>query len=783
MLEQIDFNHSLIICPDDLKRKLLEYFYNEKKLFDVKFMDLQEYRKNICFDYDIRAIRYLKDNYNLSIANAREVLDNLCYVESGKEYGNEKLNSLSAIRKQLEDNYLLIYNPLFNKAIRDRKIYVCGYGKLKDEDRKITDGEVIEYEYNEKKYQISTFEDIEKEVGYLYDSIYKLISEKNVDINKIFVLGNVTDYESYFRRFNEYYGFTIEVHDDERFIGTKKALDFIEDLDIKNKEELFEKYKDDERIINVLNRYPGYELKEIKDFIISDLKKIRTDNELYRNTVKCEKMFTDFEDDEYVFLIGFNDQIPSLKRDTDYLSDNNKKQLDLTISEDENALIRYNARAYLSGINNLHISFSEKSPFKKYNLSNLFNENEYELIKVEENYDISEAYNRLRYGSMLDRLYRYNDQDEKLSSLYETYRDNDYLEYDNSFNGLSNDQINAIDNVRLSYSSMDKFFKCQFAYYIENILGLKNQEETFYTKTGTLCHEVLKDLYEDKNFDFESSWQNNIKKLSKDQSFCEDEKEEFFTGRIKEELKKDIEILKHQRQDSMLDKQMCEKLFKNEINDRVSFVGFIDKVMYYEGKNEIVANVIDYKTGTVAKINEKLMPYGMSLQLPSYMYLLRKDNPFTKKIAFGGFYLQHLINSEIKYDENKDLSEIKKESMKLDGYTTADPDRLSICDFTAAEGVSQNIRGLKLKKDGSFYAYSKVLDDEEMDGMVKLVEGKIDEAKDAILKGEFKINPKEIDNRNESCGYCPYGMICFKRYSDLVYISTGKEDESDGEVD
>ena len=63
------FDHSLIICPDAYKRSILEDLYKEKKIVDLKFMSLSEYRKKYYFDYDFKAIRYLNETHGLSISN------------------------------------------------------------------------------------------------------------------------------------------------------------------------------------------------------------------------------------------------------------------------------------------------------------------------------------------------------------------------------------------------------------------------------------------------------------------------------------------------------------------------------------------------------------------------------------------------------------------------------------------------------------------------------------------------------------------------------------------
>ena len=129
-----EMKNVLMIAPDSYKKKLLEYFYQNRMIADIKFMDLNEYKKRWFFDYDIRALKYLCDRYGLSVSNAREILEVLHNVED-KKYGISKLDTLVDIRKQLDKEGLLIYDPLFKEYLKKKKIVVWGYGKLDEADR------------------------------------------------------------------------------------------------------------------------------------------------------------------------------------------------------------------------------------------------------------------------------------------------------------------------------------------------------------------------------------------------------------------------------------------------------------------------------------------------------------------------------------------------------------------------------------------------------------------------------------------------------------------------
>ena len=53
---------TLIITSDDNKKKILELMNNSEILYNVKFMSLEEYKKNYLFDYNEDTIYYLVNN-------------------------------------------------------------------------------------------------------------------------------------------------------------------------------------------------------------------------------------------------------------------------------------------------------------------------------------------------------------------------------------------------------------------------------------------------------------------------------------------------------------------------------------------------------------------------------------------------------------------------------------------------------------------------------------------------------------------------------------------------
>jgi len=777
--ELLNYKNILLICPSSYKKNVIKYLNQKKIIADISFMTFNEYKKNYCFDYDYKAIKYLTDNRNISVENAKEILENLYYIDQNNIYNNDILDNLVEIKKTLIKNDLLIFNHLFNKYINNKNIIVAGYGLLKEDKNLLKDALYLNEERKDKKYIINIFNNIEDEVEYLYNSIFDLLNDE-IDINDIKVTNITNEYYPYLKRYNQYYPFKIQIKNNDSLIGTELAKTFIDDIDKYDKEEIYNKLikNDDDnssKLIEILNKYAKENIKEIKELIIHDLKNTKIKNTKYKNVIESVDVNDEFIN-EHVFLLGFNEMIPSLKNDNEYIADNIRYLINKATTEEENKLIKENLITHLSNINNLYISYNKQTAFTKHDLSILFNEDEYILNYPNNKYEYSKELNKLKYNLMLDDLKKYNIQDkEVLAKLHNEFKHNDYDSFDNSFKGLLKDQIDSIKPIKLSYTSMNEFYKCNFAYYLDRILKINENEDTLALKIGDISHAVLEKIYDD-DFDFNNEWNNAIEAYIENKNIIfKDEMEEYFILKAKEDLYEAIQLIRQQDKKSKFKIHEQELEVNKKINDNLSFTGKIDKLNKTNEKEKIVS-IIDYKTGNSSELKKELMTFGLSLQIPTYLYLLNNINEY-KDAKIAGFYLQHISNKLHNYIEDKTINDQKIDDLKLDGYSSNNLNRLlNIEDDLNIKNKSEIIKSLAIKKDGDFSSSSKVLSDEELKDLINLVDNKIKEAGLAILSGDFKINPKIINGENKSCLYCPYSDICYRKVKDNQYLST-KENE------
>ena len=768
---------TIIVCPNNIKNKLLNIINSYDHLINVKLYSLDELKRLIYFNYDINAILYLMEKYNYSYEVAKSFIDNLYFIDN-KKYKENKLNKLVKLKEELDDNKLLEYDSIFLKFNKDIPVIVYGYSYLTSFDKNLLSNfkyNVIDNKELDKELSVYEFNTLEEEVLFNINKIIELIN-KGIDINKIHLLNINSDYQNIITRLFKMFKLPVDISNNSNILSTiignksfnklKECKDFNETLEyIKtfNDIDMYDKF------LSIFNKYVDvpYKMDTIINAIEYELSNTSLDNNKLVNCISLEQINNNiFLDDHYYFLLGFNQgSIPAIHKDEDYISDYLKDVVGLDSVNVINKLEKESTIKNIKSINNLVISYKLNNLDQEYYPSNLVREMNLKVIN-----DIKlDTLNSLEYSNimlsyMLDDLIKYDKKDDKLSSYYNSLSIR-YMEYDNKFKGINKKDLHKYLNnkLTLSYSSIDNYFKCSFRYYISNILKLDKYNVTFDTLVGSLFHDVLSKIYSD-GFDFDREYDNYLK--DKELS----NKDKFYINKLKEELRVVVNrILEFQHETYLTDIFTEKELIIDKSSDiEVIFKGFIDKIMYKESGNETLVSVIDYKTGNT-DINLYTAPYGIGMQLIVYLYLIAKSNLFDN-CAFVGFYLQRILNKTINIDSKKDYKDIQNDNLKLHGYSINN--KINISKFDPTYESSEFIQGLKTTKSGEFYSTSKVLEEEDVPKLIDLVDKKVEEARDNILDAKFNINPKWISGDNESigCSYCNYKDICFMKNEDYVNL-------------
>jgi len=764
MLNDIN-NNSLIICNNTYKMQILKSI---KKLINVKFVSMDEFIKSYYFDYDEKSILYLINKYNLKYEIALEYLNNLIYIED-KFYNNEKLDFLVNIKNELIDNGLLIFNNKFKNYIKDKNIIIYNHSLSKFEKYllKNINYKIIEKNCNNYKPSIYEFNNVSEEIEFIAKEISKLINS-GVDINKIKLTNVSNDYINIITKIFDFYNLKINKFNNISILSTIIGKTFYNNLSsIEEGIKAIEKYSDTNiynKIISMCNKYVWCtNINDLKILLEYDLKHTYIENTKYTNMIEVVDYKNYNFTDEYVFMVGFNQGIiPKIFKDEDYIVDNIKPNyLDTTV--EKNIKEKNDTINSIKNIKNLIITYKLKDSFKTFYPSNLIDELYVEVNKIELDYktSYSEISDKVTLASYLDSLIKFGEYNDNLSLLNSNY-DIPYNTYSHKFTGINknklNDYIKSLKSFNLSYTHMDNYNRCAFRFYIDKILCLKDNLDKFSVTLGNIYHDILEKVVRndinvsDEVYNYIN--ENNIELSNSNK---------FFIERTIKNIEYLIEILKKQNSFCSLKKVDTEKFIKVPLKDNISFIGFIDKIVYDTINDITIASIIDYKT-YVKKPSLKYIESGIGLQLPTYMYLAQNSY---KNIRFAGFYLQN-ITLDNKSDEDKE------KSLKLIGYTNTDKDILEYFDSNYME--SSVIDGIKINKDGSFSSNSlkHMLNDNDIKDIIEITKTKIDETINNILDSKFDINPK-YDKGNIGCEFCKYRDLCFMKEYDFVNIKTSDE--------
>ena len=751
-------DNTLLVVPNDIKEDIILEVIEEKPLVNIKYISLENLRRSF-FEYDEKAIYYLMKHYNLKYEVALIYLDNMLYLKK-KSYDNEKLNNLLKLKVEVK-------NLIKTRKINFDNIVVYGYG-LSNFDLELLKDKKITMVKDKGSYIhncVYEFKTINEEVEFVFDKIAELIKQ-GIGINKIKLMGVTNSYYSILKRMGYFYNIPISIPNDINLYQTTIGKYFIDNLSDTVIDEIKEKFTNQDiinKVIDIYNKYIEYDINDIKDLIIYDLKQTKIKNKELKNSVKLISFDSKVSDDDYVFILGFNyGSIPVIYKDEDFFNNEEKKLLGLFTSQELNKLEKMKIIDKINSIKNLYITYKLQDNKEKYLISNLNEELNLKIIKdYKSSFNHSDLYNQIVLSNSLDKLIKYGVKDENL--VYLNNYDLNYRKYDNKYNKIENEDLLKYlnDNLLLSYSSIDNYYKCSFRYYLNNILKVNKFEETYQTVLGSLFHYVLSKAFTD-DFDFEKEYQTFLD----NQKYQFNNKEIFFIEKLKNELKFIIDTIKKQYQNLNLNQALYEqKIFIDKSTSiKVTFMGIIDKILYKEEDNQTILCIIDYKTGNpILDIDNT--KYGLEMQLPIYLYL-SKELKF-KNIKIAGFYLQKILNNEINKDNNHSYLELKENNLKLQGYTNDDLNVLEKFDKTYEN--SQVIKSLKTTSN-CFSHYSKMINDEEIGKLIEIVDEKINFARDNILNGSFDINPKRLDGENIGCLYCPFIDICYRQEKDIVDI-------------
>ena len=771
-------NNTIFIVRDKVKKQLTKKISEANKLLNIEVITLSELKKKYFFDYDDEAVFYISQKYNVIPDIAKIYIENTYYI---KECQNPKIVFLKSIYDDLLKRKLLKFTPLFKKYLENKKIVLfnlknidCFYHNIFTELK--LHNEVIDYEDETtniaKKLYIA--ENKEEEVAFVASSIVKLVQD-GIDINNIKIANVTSEYEFLISRIFLEFNIPIEMPTFTNINGSRIFNTFKNNYNNEiqstiNEVKKIVKSDNDQKILEeictIVNEFSWCDnYLDVKDIVLNRVSNIKLESPKYLNSIKViDFPDTIIENNQYVFLINYTQGIlPVSKMDEDFLSDEVKAEIGLSTSIDLNTKNILEIQKKIASTKNLVVTFSKYDMNKELYISNSYDESLFIKKNIEPNYLYSNKYNQIKLIEKLDEYKKYRTTSNDLFLLKNHYQNFPYCTYDNTYKGIKKERVIEYlkNRLSLSYTSVNTYYQCGFRYYLSYILKVSKFKDSFDSIVGNIYHKILSECFKD-GYAFDENWELAISK------YTFSNKETFFLNKLKDELKNIIDIIKSQYEYMDYQSFLYEKEIDIPIqtNPEVYFKGFIDKIILFQNDDEQYAVVIDYKTGN-PDISIENISYGLDMQLPIYVYLLKQA---FKDIQIGGFYLQKILNNYT--DQNK-----KIDSLKLQGYTNSNLKILSKIDSSYEN--SQIIKGLKLGKNG-FARYSKVLSSEKIDEITSTVENKIKESLTKILDANFDINPKQIGDVLVGCKYCEFKDICYRKNKDIIKYQKDTNDCTNG---
>lgn len=774
-----EFNNNFIICDNKTKKQILDQMNQSEMLYNISFLSLESFYTSLTFEINKELIYYVMKELNVTYDVANTYLKSLKDIYFINESNNEKVLFLLSLKEKLiKNSYIKQTNTL--RYYNSKRFIILNYDYIENKYllalNQLQNYKIINYSKKQKKdLQVLEFNTIEDEINYTFESIIKLLIQ-GIDLNNIKIATASSDYNFLLNKFSKMYKLPVTIENERSLYSTNIGKEFLKTLKLNEHLNYLENLKQKNSqyyniIINILNEFTFVDdYKEVYSLIVNEFKK-KYINELYFNDIKVMNINEIIPSDkDYVFVLGLNQgKIPHITKDEDYLNDEIKQKLNLSTTVDLNKATKEQTINKLYEIKNLFLSYSLATTFSSLLPSSIISEYSMKVIKNNKlDYNYSNVFNNYALTSKLDDYMKYKTTSNELYSLVSSYELADYDSYNNEFKGINTNNLQKKLNnkVNLSYTSLNEYNECKFKYYIDYILKLNIYEDTFYTSLGSTFHEVLSYAF-NEDFNFEESF---IK--AKEKYFTNiTKKDEFLLKKLKEELKFIIETIHYQLEYINYDKLLTEEEVNIEINSNctIKFKGIIDKILYKEEENNTFVALVDYKTGTIdpSILNSK---YGLNLQLPIYLYLSKKSK--LKNVIVTGFYYQTILQNEMKAEDDEEYLDKKQKYLKLQGYTL-DSDELP--KITNKDNEANLIQGLRRKTDDSYYATSKVLNLFQMKKLEKLVENFIISSGNSIINGDFAINPKIIGYENESCKYCKYKDLCFRKDKDIKKYDKAKD--------
>ena len=764
----------LIIAPSYLHQSILESYRKDNPFNDVKVIDIRELVKASCYSVKDSALVYLMKKHNYSYDVAKMYLNGLVYE---LDESISKYQTLKPLQDELVKEGLLYRLYHLKPLLFGKNALVIGYQKDDKELNYFADKlkmklDFFDFKKSDEVYEVKKFKQLEDEVYYVLNEIAHDL-DSGVNIRDIVLVRRDTTYDYYLKKLSPTFGYQINIPNTITWYQTG-VFSLFNKLVLKHHdfetaiEELLSIIKEDDLSLEFVEVVKQNILEEDFDFayqyLVNKLSELKVSDFRYYPAVELSENIP-FVTGKKIYLLGFaQGSFPRSSKDTGFFSEEDQEKLHLNSVKDDARFDQENVINSLSLDNDYHISYSEKSiSNSEYHTSPIFNEIKTDVISnPRENYIYSEVALTFMLTAAKDLEYYFKDHTDDLD-LYNGLIKDEFKSYKNDYTPVK--AVKPDDKITLSYSSVNSFYECPFKYYVGEVLKLEPFEENNTIILGLVTHKIL-----------ENSSKHSDEELSKmfdelvDESNADEEAKVIWKFNIKKSLLRAVAAVRRHQRYMTSPSLENEKSHLVQLDGVTEVKGVIDKTIIIDDEYIFV---VDYKSGSSGDFKADRVEYGLSLQLPTYAFLLDekyKDQDY--KVA--GLYIHHVYDNKQRFPELKD-DELVEDYLKLRGITLADLDAITKFDSTMVEGKSSFIKAVKIVKRTNSISGAK--DEDYFKSLIETTKEKYLEASRKIHNNEFNIYPYFYSHMDSACAYCKFRDICNVSYKQYHYL--GQEEGGD----
>lgn len=307
-----------------------------------------------------------------------------------------------------------------------------------------------------------------------------------------------------------------------------------------------------------------------------------------------------------------------------------------------------------------------------------------------------------------------------------------------------------------SISQIELYNQCSMKYFFERRLMVQTPIISTYDSRifGNLSHKVLETIAKMPKSQFDKLGDVGVQKYISDIVENYVQKEYGFNIMNQSSYLQTIyEVSQQQIFQNVIDfsqKRERSKFIISNLEHRfdifensAKITGKIDRIDVMDDR---LIQVIDYKSSD-KKFDFDAFSAGIQVQLPFYLYALKRDENFQKLGIFGVFY------QSLKLDNSKEFP-------KLSGLITSD---VSLVVESSSE--PEKIYDVKINQDGNFKKGTKCYDNIMMDNIINLSAKNVFDSISKIKNKQFKVNPHafSVENSIEEpkiCEFCQFQGAC-----------------------